>query len=333
MKNRAICIAILLCFTFVFSSYAQHNDSPILKGPYLGQKPPGLTPEIFAPEIISTCYHEHSSPAFSPDGKEVFWSIFFNFYGPQVIVCMKLENGIWKAPKVAPFSGQYTDGNPVFTHNGETLYFESQRPAQQDGKYTGDIDLWVVKRIKNGWGEPEHLGWAINSSRWERGPSVSDNGNLYFASWRNGGFGESDIYRCRFVNGRFLEPENLGCTINTPGHENWPFIAPDESYLLFESNEGEICISFQGKDNIWSAPISMKKELGTFRSQDRFPMLSFDGKYLFFVSNRRIGKVFFESRLSLPEIKKRAITIGNGFGDIYWVNAKIIEEVKSKELK
>ena len=39
----------------------------VFKGPYLGQKPPGMAPEIFVPGIIITCYHEHSSPAFSPD--------------------------------------------------------------------------------------------------------------------------------------------------------------------------------------------------------------------------------------------------------------------------
>ena len=135
------------------------------------------------------------------------------------------------------------------------------------------------------------------------------------------------------MNGRFLELENLGSNINTPGYENWPFIAPDESYLLFESDEGKICMSFRGKDNTWSAPISMEKELGTLRSQDRFPLLSFDGKYLFFVSSRRIGNEFFDSKLSLPEIKKQALTIGNGFGDIYWVDAKVIEELKPNELK
>jgi hypothetical protein len=92
-------------------------------------------------------------------------------------------------------------------------------------------------------------------------------------------------------------------------------------------------IRFRGKDNTGSVQISMAKELGTFRSQDRFPMLSFDGKNLFFVSSRCIGKLFFEIRLSLSEIKRRAITIGNGFGDIYWVDAKIIEDLKPKELK
>jgi len=32
---------------------ARQEDVPRLKGPYLGQKPPGMTPEVFAPGIVS----------------------------------------------------------------------------------------------------------------------------------------------------------------------------------------------------------------------------------------------------------------------------------------
>lgn len=56
----------------MFVCYAQQDDFPVLRGPYLGQKPPGLIPEIFAEGVMTTEFHEHSSPAFSPDGKEVY---------------------------------------------------------------------------------------------------------------------------------------------------------------------------------------------------------------------------------------------------------------------
>jgi 7,8-dihydropterin-6-yl-methyl-4-(beta-D-ribofuranosyl)aminobenzene 5'-phosphate synthase len=47
-----------------------------MRGPYLGQEPPGATPKAFAPGVISTSNLEHSAPAFSPDGREVYWSLW-----------------------------------------------------------------------------------------------------------------------------------------------------------------------------------------------------------------------------------------------------------------
>ena len=53
MKQKAVMAGILFSILFVFSSHAQQDDFSVLKGPYLGQKPPGLVPEIFAPSIVS----------------------------------------------------------------------------------------------------------------------------------------------------------------------------------------------------------------------------------------------------------------------------------------
>lgn len=103
MEQKATITGVMILLVIILSNPTQQSDFPVLKDPYLGQKPPGMTPEVFAPGIIATCYHEHSSPAFSPDGKEVYWSVFFNFYGPQVIVMMTSENDLWKAPIGKPF--------------------------------------------------------------------------------------------------------------------------------------------------------------------------------------------------------------------------------------
>jgi hypothetical protein len=54
MKQRGLGITILLTFLLVCNGHAQQSDFPHLKGPYLGQKPPGMTPEVFAPGIVSS---------------------------------------------------------------------------------------------------------------------------------------------------------------------------------------------------------------------------------------------------------------------------------------
>ena len=41
-----------------------------------GQKPPGKIPVLFSPNFVRIPHRIHSSPAFSPDRNEVYWSVF-----------------------------------------------------------------------------------------------------------------------------------------------------------------------------------------------------------------------------------------------------------------
>jgi len=69
MKYRFL---IIILFLIVKSSIGQEFTD--LKGDYLGLKPPGLLPEVFAPGIGSdTSWREHCQVAFSPDGKYLFF--------------------------------------------------------------------------------------------------------------------------------------------------------------------------------------------------------------------------------------------------------------------
>jgi len=323
--------ALWLLLLFISSGCSSSDSFVVAPGPYLGQPPPNTTPSLFAPGIVTTGYHEHSSPAFSPDGSEVYWSVFYNFWGPQVIVFMRQENGVWSPPRVAPFSGQYHDGGPCFSPDGRKLYFESRRPHTLGGDPTADIDLWAVERTSQGWGEPKRLGPEINTDQWERGPSFSDNGTLYFQSMRDGGYGAADIYRAEPTDGGFSKAVNLGSTINTPNYESWPGIAPDESYLLYEAHHEGLVISFKKPDGTWGKPTNVLQAAKVRGGQVRFPRLSNDGKYLFFVSNSRDGDAWFEKRLSLDDVKARATRPGNGYGDVYWVDASFISELRYQD--
>jgi len=94
--HKVAIIGIMIMLVVIFNACTKQSDFPELKGPYLGQKPPGMTWEIFASGIISTEHKEHSTLAFSPKGTEIFWSIWpmlrlANI--PQVIKFIKMENG------------------------------------------------------------------------------------------------------------------------------------------------------------------------------------------------------------------------------------------------
>ena len=72
MKHSIYLFSVLFMFLLVFTTCTRKDDFSLLKGPYLGQKPPGMTPEIFAPGIISTNLDERIA-AFTPDGKEFYF--------------------------------------------------------------------------------------------------------------------------------------------------------------------------------------------------------------------------------------------------------------------
>ena len=305
-------------------SCTRQTDYPILKIQYFGQTPPGITPEIFAPGIVSSEHQEHSSLSISPDGKEMWWSRWrlphdLDKY-PQVIMYIKYENGEWSQPKVAPFSGKYRDGGPAFSPDGNKLYFYSRRPLAEDTDEMHDNDIWIVDRNQDGWGHPENIGPVVNSPHVDATPNLAANGNLYFSTNRvqyKDPVGNNDIFISEFVDGQYVEPKGLGPAINTSfARDSFPFVAPDESYIIFSrdsrrfdadgnvtSGVRKLMISFKDKNGEWMEAVAM----GPNFAKTRFPSVSPDGKYLFFTK----------------------YTEGNN-EDFYWVDAKIIEELKTK---
>ncbi len=75
MTQKLILIGLLVITPLVFINYQQQKNFPTLKDEYLGQKPPGLAPEVFASSVISTGMDELNS-IFSPDGKIFFFTSY-----------------------------------------------------------------------------------------------------------------------------------------------------------------------------------------------------------------------------------------------------------------
>ncbi len=281
-------------------------EFPVLKGDYLGQEKPGNTPLMFAPGIVSGHHFssEHSPAVFSPDLKEVYWTK--QFRGP--ILCMKQENGVWSPPEPASFCSEYGDGEPIFSPDGQKLYFLSLRPLGPESPPDKET-MWYVERTPSGWSEPKPVSPLINAHNLHWLFSVSDHGTIYFSSIKDGGFGLRDIYSSRLVDGEYEEPKNLGAVINGPGIDHTPFIASDESFLIYVSAENsadpgrsQFVISYRDDNGSWSEPVSLGDHI-KFRGGGLCPAVTPDGKYMFFI----------------------------GSGDIYWVSAGFIEELRPKK--
>ena len=131
----------ILIFTLLFFANigpAAKDDSLVLKGPYMGQKPPGKIPEIFAPGFISTEKRELNS-VFSPGGKEFYYAISVPGKGYKIYVTKELKNG-WKQPRPVSFLGNRSDVDMCITYDGKRMYFGSNRPV--NGVAQDDFKIW-----------------------------------------------------------------------------------------------------------------------------------------------------------------------------------------------
>jgi Tol biopolymer transport system component len=256
-------------------------------------------PKLFAEEIINTNVDTYG-PAFTPDGKTFY---FVKRGELEQIFVSRFVNGKWSQPEIAEFSGKYFDKEPFVTRDGSRLFFASLRPI--DGTTPNkDFDIWMVRSNKNGWGPPERLPDPVNTDGYDNYPSVAANGTLYFGSTREGGKGKIDLYRARLVGGKYPKVETLGDAINSPSTEADPYIAPDESFLIFTSDRpgghgrGDLYISYN-QNGGWTPP----KNLGPKINKELFDytaLVSPDGKYLFFT--RGMGKIY-QIEMSALEIK------------------------------
>jgi len=292
MKKYAIvlfAVPILITMSYARMQPTEADESPVLQGPYLGQERPGTVPVFFAPGIVSHAdFFEHSAAVFSPDGREVYWSAIANGQRYPRIYYMKQENGAWSKRRIAPFCKEikgYDD--PVISPNGEKFFFD----------YDGDI--WCAGRQGDSWSEAERVSPLINSSAFEQMSAVTRNGSIYFI--RYPGF---NVYVSRKVNGNYVAPEKLAETVNSAATRQMAvYVPPDESYMIIEaSNDSSTCelfVSYKTSTNSWSPRVRLPIDWG------RFPSVSPDGKYLFFMTRE----------------------------GIYWVGSSIVKDLKPKALQ
>ncbi len=318
----------------------EHESQPApvewnLVGEYLGQQPPGSEVELFAPGYISTSMSEANS-VFSPDGSEFFFAVWPGPGHDVTVFSTHVQDGRWTIPEVPDFLRGVSAIDVAMTADGQRFFFCSNRSRTPGGPTEDNFDIWYVDREPDGhWGEPVNPGEPLNSDRADYYPTVTGDGTMYFHSSREGGLGGRDIYRAELVDGRYQIPENVGAPINTSGNEGDVLVAPDESFLIFNSHGhgpvedgSSLWISFRGEDGSWLAPHNMGRYLAGDPT-DYCPMLSPDGRYLFFSSNR-ISPESAGSDLSYQTLREINRGPGGGFSDVYWVDASIIEKARQQ---
>jgi hypothetical protein len=303
MKKNILSISFLMLIGSVFSQ-------PIHPDSYLEQTS-GNIPQIFAPGIISLENRFETYPTFSPDGNEMFFTVVNASWSQGKILHSQKSNNNWSEPDTAIFSNNnYINWESFISPDGNRQFFASNRPPSTN------IDIWMVERTTDStWSDAIRLDNPVNSNAEDGSACVTNNGTLYFKSLRGGGIGGSWLYRANLIDSTYSQVESLGNLINTGTQETEPFMAPDESYLIFISKTRpggfggwDIWICFQNTDSSWTEPVNMGPNINT--TDDEYgPRVLLGGNYLFYTREDP----------------------GNTM-DIYSVSSSVIDSLKSSVL-
>lgn len=212
-------------------------------------------------EIINDRYSE-TNPVVSAAEEHLFFTRILPFR--RAIFWSQWTEGRWSGPvDIVPQLNVDDKFYPTsISRDGKTLYLYS------DYDFVGNI---YVSRLVNGeWTPVEKLNENINTRFWESHATISPDGRkLYFSSNRRGGYGGLDIYVSELDSlGNWGPAVNLGPTVNTPYHEDTPFLTEDGKTLFFSSrghyNMGGFDIFHSTLVNgEWSYPINAGYPLNT----------------------------------------------------------------------
>lgn len=281
-------IVLLLAFAAPLSGSADgQGQLPVLKGPYLGQTPPGSTPEVFAPGIVSTEHFSYGG-TFTPDMKAFYFLRDSDESDRTQMVVYQNSGDQWHLTVVSPRSGQ-----PFIAPDGNTMHLGRR----------------YKERTDEGWSETKQLGPPYDDIAIMRltaslaGTYVFDE----FGSEDSGGL----LRYSQVIDGQRQAPKPFGDHINAGTFNAHPFIAPDESYLLWDARRDEgfggadIYVSFRQPDGAWGPAINLGDEINT-DGWDAAASVTPDGKFLFFHRTNEAGNA-----------------------NIFWVDAQIIEKLRA----
>jgi len=291
LKKDIIFCAALLFISLNSPGFAQNDKWPILKGPYLGQKPPGMTPEIFAPGIVSLADFHDFKGAFSPDGKEYY---FCRHSLPKVIPTLfftKIVDGVWTEPTQLPIAKGNRTFHPCISSDNQWLlfYWQFDKGLSQKSGY------YASARTDTGWSVPRYAGQGMcltadNSGFFYANEMILSNPPKFYMN------------KVTFRNGLFVEYERLQIDKHY-GKQTHPCIAPSGSYIIFDTQDknSKLCVCFKDKKGHWGGVIDLTRH--GLQPGARNAYISLDEKYLFYGFK----------------------------GDIWWVDIKVIESLRPKQ--
>lgn len=287
------------------------------------EAPPAAQPDAGGQSWVELAAHNFGSPintmwsegelAFADDGTMVFTTDRQDLAvapgDPKdlYITTFDEETGQWYTPvnmgipvNAAPATNvdplrKGDDREPWITPDGNTIYFKSDRLATTTPQNASDV--FVTRKVGGGWTEPELVGFPISTDAGnEHCPMLLQDGKtLCFASMREGGYGESDIWCSQEeADGNWQEPVNQGPNINTSANE-FHFMEDKEGWVYFTSSRpggygsndiwGSKHLGSDTGADAWGPAVNLGPTVNT-EGTDMCPALLPDGQTMAWFSNR-----------------------------------------------
>lgn len=288
MKINDLFLAFFLLLITFTSEGAAQERSINSSLDFFGLSVPASTLQRFAPGLVSTKYYSYGG-TFSPSMDRFYFLRQKEEDGKVEFVAFTFSEGEWTEsvqPKVI--------GQPFFSPNGQIMHFGA--------KYR--------KQTKEGWSEVLSLGPEFEKFEIMRMTSSAYSTYVFDeAGWPDG---DGVLRFSEISDGSRLPPIPFPKHINTGKFNAHPYIAPDESFLIWDSKResgfggSDIYISFRTANGAWGKAINMGPTINS-EGWDAAASLSPDGRYFFF------------HRLN-----------AEGNANIYWVDASIIEQLKAE---
>jgi Tol biopolymer transport system component len=248
---------------------------------YLGWTPPGLTPQVFAPGIVSVEGAMDFAASFSPDGHELYFTRRVD-KGENVIYETHLVNGVWTAPAPAAFASGYVAFEPHVTADNQTIYFgwgHSRLSEEKVSLENGGI--WATDRTAEGWSAPRYVGAGMFVSS-------DQSGQVYVTNFASG---MTSLSKVTLTDRRFSAFENIAAGVH-------PAIAPDGSYLVSDDGNGNFRVRFRRADGSWDAAKDLTKQ--GLPVSASIASISPDGKYIFYTEK---GDLYWVSTDVIKSLK------------------------------
>ncbi|MCB9233397.1 MAG: PD40 domain-containing protein [Bacteroidia bacterium] len=251
--------------------------------------------------VINTPWSEHSPVITADESMMIFTSRRpgnmgstkdNRWHDEDIYITYKDDKGKWGTPTNLgkDINSKDHDASIGLSLDGQTMFLYKNPP--------GNGDIFKSTLSGTNWSQPQNLGTPINTKNYETTVSLSPDGKtIFFASDREGGLGDLDIYTSTLeADGKWSKPINLGPDINTRGADDSPFIHPDGRTLYFSSDGREnesiggydIYKSELKEDGSWTKPENIGYPINT-PDDDIYFVLSANGYHGYYASAKEGG--------------------------------------------